>query len=502
MASPLDLKNLRWRNQELEIERAINDAGPLDTFYVRTPSDGGSDTNSGKSWNSAKATINSAVGALRGVSTGGSAHQTGKIIIGPGLFEPPSKVLFASEIVFEGAGAVNVDGTRGGTVIRMPNGFNDHLFGIDPAYTDWAHFVAFRHLSLEGNKENQAGFGVERFLDDSGTSGTLTFSNSASTITRSAGSWVADGYLDGMKIRVHGTVSNNNVFTIAAGGVSASALTVEETLTDEGPINGGGVHASPYSLVQITRPGFQTYFENVLFRNSPSYGIDISGAITNLLMLNCGGVKCQQGFLYALYPDTGNLMNLSLAGTTQIDDCGPAPIFIEDRGDGGVNICNIHNLECEAAVSADLHQAIIRYHKIDGNNPVAFRIGGVNAWRSGSIGQGYAVVHEMSGGGGRWNILGGVFMDNYANEFRSDHRNFSIPQQSGQQTGQPILFGLHTGPRSSFWLNKVQVFSGSGSPEGAVTANPGSVYFRDDGGAGTSFYVKESGTGNTGWIAK
>lgn len=43
---------------------------------------------------------------------------------------------------------------------------------------------------------------------------------------------------------------------------------------------------------------------------------------------------------------------------------------------------------------------------------------------------------------------------------------------------------------------------GAGSPEGAVTAGIGSIYLRTDGGAGTSFYVKESGTGNTGWVGK
>jgi len=43
---------------------------------------------------------------------------------------------------------------------------------------------------------------------------------------------------------------------------------------------------------------------------------------------------------------------------------------------------------------------------------------------------------------------------------------------------------------------------GSGSPEGVITADIGSIYFRTDGGAGTSFYVKESGTGNTGWVGK
>jgi len=43
---------------------------------------------------------------------------------------------------------------------------------------------------------------------------------------------------------------------------------------------------------------------------------------------------------------------------------------------------------------------------------------------------------------------------------------------------------------------------GAGSPEGVVTAPVGCLYSRTDGGAGTSLYVKESGTGNTGWVAK
>ena len=43
---------------------------------------------------------------------------------------------------------------------------------------------------------------------------------------------------------------------------------------------------------------------------------------------------------------------------------------------------------------------------------------------------------------------------------------------------------------------------GAGSPEGVVTAGIGSIYQRTNGGANTSMYVKESGTGNTGWVAK
>lgn len=43
---------------------------------------------------------------------------------------------------------------------------------------------------------------------------------------------------------------------------------------------------------------------------------------------------------------------------------------------------------------------------------------------------------------------------------------------------------------------------GAGTPEGVVVAPVGSFYSRTDGGAGTTFYVKESGTGNTGWVGK
>jgi hypothetical protein len=41
----------------------------------------------------------------------------------------------------------------------------------------------------------------------------------------------------------------------------------------------------------------------------------------------------------------------------------------------------------------------------------------------------------------------------------------------------------------------------TGTPESAVTAPVGSLFRRTDGSGGTVLYVKESGSGNTGWIA-
>jgi hypothetical protein len=46
------------------------------------------------------------------------------------------------------------------------------------------------------------------------------------------------------------------------------------------------------------------------------------------------------------------------------------------------------------------------------------------------------------------------------------------------------------------------VISGTGSPQGVVTADPGQLYIDTNGGAGVTLYVKETGTGNTGWAAK
>ena len=45
------------------------------------------------------------------------------------------------------------------------------------------------------------------------------------------------------------------------------------------------------------------------------------------------------------------------------------------------------------------------------------------------------------------------------------------------------------------------IYSGTNTPEGAVTAPVGSLFLRTNGGSGSTLYVKESGTGNTGWSA-
>jgi hypothetical protein len=50
--------------------------------------------------------------------------------------------------------------------------------------------------------------------------------------------------------------------------------------------------------------------------------------------------------------------------------------------------------------------------------------------------------------------------------------------------------------------SSVFITAGTGSPEGVLTASVGSLFLRTNGGANTTLYIKESGAGNTGWVAK
>lgn len=90
---------------------------------------------------------------------------------------------------------------------------------------------------------------------------------------------------------------------------------------------------------------------------------------------------------------------------------------------------------------------------------------------------------------------------------RSDNGNDTIQMRAG---GSGIDFtmdasGNITTTGTSIVQNSpspVGWYVGSGSPEGVLTARVGSIYSRTDGGAGTSLYVKESGTGSSGWVGK
>lgn len=79
------------------------------------------------------------------------------------------------------------------------------------------------------------------------------------------------------------------------------------------------------------------------------------------------------------------------------------------------------------------------------------------------------------------------------------HNNNLFPNMTTMKTGTGALAALEVISGS---IGAERVLLGVGVPENVVTATVGTIYERSDGGAITSIYIKESGTGNTGWVAK
>lgn len=79
------------------------------------------------------------------------------------------------------------------------------------------------------------------------------------------------------------------------------------------------------------------------------------------------------------------------------------------------------------------------------------------------------------------------------------HNNNIFPNLTTIKTGSGALASLEVTGGS---IGALRSISGFGIPEGAVAATIGTKYTRLDGGTNTTLYVKESGVGNTGWIAK
>jgi hypothetical protein len=72
-------------------------------------------------------------------------------------------------------------------------------------------------------------------------------------------------------------------------------------------------------------------------------------------------------------------------------------------------------------------------------------------------------------------------------------------RQAGLQKGSIEVLS----DKTAYYMNLTAfITSGSVAPNGNVTAPVGSLYTHTAGTAGNVLFVKETGTGNTGWVAK
>lgn len=185
---------------------------------------------------------------------------------------------------------------------------------------------------------------------------------------------------------------------------------------------------------------------------------------------------------------------------------------------------NIHVLDAHGAGSARIVVAAGTKHRITGA-----RLTGTGNVIEIASGVTYATVEQLdleSGGtvldNGTYtqidmlyqtetaaNIASTTASINTTNKFTGkvvwDSTNNRVMRSSGAGTSDPwVALDGHVSitPNTLGGSGNVLWKSGSGTPESAVTAPIGSLYTRTNGGAGTTLYIKESGTGNTGWVAK
>jgi hypothetical protein len=79
---------------------------------------------------------------------------------------------------------------------------------------------------------------------------------------------------------------------------------------------------------------------------------------------------------------------------------------------------------------------------------------------------------------------------------------FLVNKANGTLIHQIRLGSIGEAGQPASFTSTPTISTGTGSPEGVVTAVVGSLYTNLTGGALTTLYVKTSGTGNTGWTAK
>lgn len=105
---------------------------------------------------------------------------------------------------------------------------------------------------------------------------------------------------------------------------------------------------------------------------------------------------------------------------------------------------------------------------------------------------------------------GGVWRIDGVNVAKIDASNIRPTSSGGIGLGSATLpfgpvrstQGIYGELRLNSSVNGPVIIACTGTPEGAVTGPVGSLALRLDGGASTTLYVKQSGTGNTGWVAK
>jgi hypothetical protein len=319
------------------------------------------------------------------------------------------------------------------------------------------------HLTIAStgvvNVANLTTNGVVTATSGNGTLATVAPGTNGNVLTSNGTTWQSSAPTTGANPAGSGSElqfrSSGTAFgAVTSSSVSGGAITLGNTLTvTQGTANANVLQSTGYSLTGTNASSMIDLAGTWNTTGTPAaIKLDITDTASNasslLMQLTVGGAN-----RFRLFKDGGLFCAATVNGTT-------------------VNASNFFS-------GGDSGQFIL-----GGSLDTRLQRDAAAVWAMRNGANAHTLrIYEMDSGAN----------DEYLEISAASGTNLIRPQATGTGTASVVRYHTTT---SVFWT------SGSGTPEGVVTAPVGSLFTRTDGGAATTLYVKESGTGSTGWVAK
>jgi nitrous oxidase accessory protein NosD len=284
-------------------------------------------------------------------------------------------------------------------------------------------------------------------------------------------------------------VVDNRIDTVNDSGILCGSTTCREIT-----IVGNTIRNPAYIGIALGTTNRAATVTGNTIVGSVEGGIDPGSCISSTIMGNTM-IDCGNGIVFDGAVDsicTGNTVN----NATGVDSL---------HFGSGIGAANSKRLVIEGNSVADTYGSGYSFDICDdllvrGN--IAKNCGGTGS----AVGTYNGFVLAASGAANRVRFIDNQIIDDRGTP-RTGYGISIKPFGSGTLTDVRVVgtvtSGMVTGP--VLWNSTVTGYfehTGSGTPESVYIAPIGSVFHRTNGGAGTSFYVKETGTGNTGWVGK
>lgn len=464
-----------------------------------------------------------------GVTNDTAAIQTA-LNSGEPLYFPPGTYLVGAELTAGAYAKIRGAGAGVTTIRKSSSGSGDILKIIG---TSNKNDIEIEDISFDVNFKN-AGIVVEyvtnftvrrcRFNNMRVWGLSVGVQNGADTQIRNTGIVVEDCWFDnGTETYEHLLVFNSQDvrisrcrFTTGASAIGIGIYQVSERVNVDACFFGGGINQGAYYSVSCNENTFTncdfvgciSAIKGANESDNGAFGATVSKNLTvntcrfinNTTGLQIGAVQnaCVSDCLFqltkeqALFIDNGNAPVAATPSNIAISDC----MFIDN------NVNAVPGSAGAAIFCQDISAAL--YMSVTGctfqdtrGTPKQLRCLGFD----GAITVNNVIVSSSRlsaySGAESISLTGGASIG--SNVRVLDCMNVSAALPAGisrvdETNTQSVNF--RPGSGNPIWT------SGTGTPEGAVTAPIGSLFTRTDGGAVTTFYVKESGSGNTGWVAK